>query len=116
MITRQQLGENIRNFRDAQGLKQEDLAKILNVTREQISNIERGEREISVTNLNKLAELFSIEMHELLEENPNVTSVNLALAFRNDDETESDLESIAAFKRIVLNYLKMQSINHAIAN
>lgn len=115
MITNKQLGENIRNFRVSQGLKQEEPAQVLGVTREQISNIERGEREISVTNLNKLAELFGIEMYELMEENPDVNAVNLSLAFRSD-ESESDIESIAVFKRIVLNYLKMQSIKHAITN
>lgn len=115
MITQKELGVNIRNFRDAQGLKQEELAKVLGVTREQISNIERGEREISVTNLNKLAEMFGVEMLELMEENPDIKAVHLALAFRSD-ESDPDIENIALFKRIVLNYLKMQSIKNAITN
>jgi len=105
------IGHNISNFRTKQGYSQEELAQYLGVTREFVSMVETGKRELSVTNLNKLADLFGIDMETLLEENADVNKVHLAFAFRSN-HTSNDLESIAAFKRVVLEYLKMNQIRH----
>ncbi len=112
MNTNLTIGQNISNFRIKQGYSQEEIAKYLDVTREFISMVESGKRDLSVTNLNKLADLFGIDMETLLEENADVTKVHLAFAFRSNHES-NDLESIAAFKRIVLDYIKMIQISHA---
>lgn len=107
------IGINIVNLRNSQGLTQEHLASYLGVSREQISHYERGERRISVTKLNKLADLFGIELSELFEENIELQNLNLAFAFRSEN-TESDLEHIASFKKVVLNYLKMERLENAL--
>ncbi len=104
------IGENIAKIRNVQGLTQEHLAKYLGVSREQISNYERGVRSISVTELNKLSDLFGVELSDLFEENLDMQKLNLAFAFRNDN-CENDLKQIAAFKKVVMNYLKMERIN-----
>jgi len=105
------IGTNIRKFRDLQDLKQQQLADYIGVTRELISLIESGQRDISLENLNKLADLFGIELSDLIEEDSEVQDVNLALAFRTND-SNLDLESIASFKRIVLNYKKLVGLRH----
>ena len=66
-------------------------------------------RDISISKLNKLADLFGIELGDLLEEDREIQDVNLALAFRSED-TEVDLENVASFRRIVLNYLKIERL------
>jgi transcriptional regulator with XRE-family HTH domain len=103
------IGTNIRKYRELQDLNQQQLADYLNVTRELISLIESGKRDISIDNLTKLANLFGIELSELIEEDNEVQDVNLALAYRTND-SNIDLESIASFKRIVLNYMKLESL------
>ncbi|KAF5076080.1 helix-turn-helix protein [anaerobic digester metagenome] len=113
MKTPNVVGANVYKYRAAQGYTQEHLASLLGVTREQISNYEKGIRNIPVTSLNKLADLFGIELEELLEENPTITSTNLAFAFRSESFSDADIQSIAEFKRIVFNYLKMNSILNA---
>ena len=100
-------------YRSLQGLTQQQLADYLDVTRELISFIESGKRDISISKLNKLADLFGIELGELLEEDSKIQDVNLALAFRTED-TEVDLENIASFRRIVLNYLKIEKLRNDI--
>lgn len=107
------IGNNLRNFRISQGYRQEDLAEYLGVTRSMISYYENGERDIPVISLNKLADLFGVELEALLEENEEIAKTNLAFAFRNENLTSKDIESIAYFKRFVMNYLKMESIRNA---
>lgn len=104
------VGNNIAKLRKTLALTQENLALYLGVSRVQISHYERGERDISVTEMNKLADLFGVELSDLLEEDDDLQKMNLAFAFRSAN-SESDLDNIAFFKRVVLNYLKMQRIN-----
>jgi len=107
------IGTNIRKYRELQELNQQQLAEYLGVTRELISFIEGGKRDISIDYLTKLADLFGIELSDLLEEDNEVQDVNLALAYRNND-SNVDLESIASFKRIVLNYMKLEGLKNEI--
>lgn len=105
------IGSNIREYRALQKLSQQQIAEYLGVTREFISLIESGKRDISINNLTKLADLFGIELSDLIEEDSEVQDINLALAFRANDSSV-DLESIASFKRIVLNYMKIESLRN----
>ena len=107
------IGINLRNFRISQGYRQEDLAEYLGVTRSMISYYESGERDIPVISMNKLADLFGIELEALLEGNEEAIKTNLAFAFRSENHTPGDIESIASFKRFVMNYLKMETIRNA---
>ena len=109
MKTATHIGGNIQGYRLLQGLTQQQLAEYLGVTRELVSFIEGGKRDISISKLNKLADLFGIELGDLLEEDREIQDVNLALAFRSED-TEVDLENVASFRRIVLNYLKIERL------
>jgi transcriptional regulator with XRE-family HTH domain len=111
METPNYIGYNILQYRTLTDLTQQQIADYLGVTRELISLIEKGKREISLSNLNKLANLFGTELEDLLEEDMQMANTKLAFAFRSE-ETEEDLEQIAAFKKIVLNYLKMDSLRN----
>lgn len=104
------IGKNIKMYRNALGLSQLDVGNFLDVDRSLISHYENGERSISLPHLTKLADLFGIEAHELLEENDNEASINIAFAFRADEISSESLKEIASFKRIVKNYSKMSSI------
>ena len=107
---REIIGKNIAQIRKAQGLTQDSIAAYLGVSRVQISHYERGERDISVTELNKLSDLFGVELSELFEEDLKIQDLNIAFAFRNENSV-TDLEQIASFKKVVMNYLKMERIN-----
>lgn len=61
------LGAAIRAERQAQGLSQEALADKANIDRSYIGGIERGEHNIAIMNLMKIADALEIKVSTLLE-------------------------------------------------
>lgn len=58
----QNLGEKVKLLRKRRNLKQKDLANLLNLSRAQISNLEKGKRKFSLNQLEKICEFFNVEM------------------------------------------------------
>ena len=61
------IGKRIRTLRNETGISQEDFAKKCDLDRTYISDVERGERNISIINLNKIAKSLKITLSQLLE-------------------------------------------------
>lgn len=57
-----ELGDKVKLLRNRRGLKQDDLAKVLELSRSQISNLESGRRNLSLKQLEKLCEYFQVDM------------------------------------------------------
>lgn len=104
------IGGTIKRMREKLGYSQADLAQFLSVKREVISYYENDTRKVPVPILNKLADLFCIDLMDLLDDNTGQQRVNVAMAFRADAFVADDLEQIASFKKIVKNYLKMSQL------
>jgi transcriptional regulator with XRE-family HTH domain len=60
------LANNIRGFRRAKKLSQEDLADICNVHRTYIGSVERCERNVTLSTLEVLAAALDVGVPELL--------------------------------------------------
>ena len=58
----------LRQIRQAKGLSQEDLADRANLHRTYVGSVERGERNISIDNIERLAKALEIDIIELLNE------------------------------------------------
>ena len=58
--------KNLKRLRIRNHLKQEDLAKQLNVTRQTVSGWETGRRQPDLDMLKKLAEALDVDMQELI--------------------------------------------------
>lgn len=110
METRKIIGNNIKNYRIKLGFSQDHIANYLGIDRTAISKYENGEREISLVNLNKLADLFGIELDYLLEPKTVDKTANLAFAFRKQGLEQQDIRSIAEFQKVVKNYMKILQI------
>ena len=64
-------GKNLRKYRNEKNLSQEKFAEICNLHRTYISDIERGQRSISLNNIQKIADALEIETYKLFLENEN---------------------------------------------
>lgn len=61
----QQFGRRIRTLRTARGLSQEKLAELTGFHRTYIGMVERGERNLSLLNINAFAAVFELPIAEL---------------------------------------------------
>jgi len=104
------IGKNLQDYRLKNEYTQDQIATFLGTDRSTISHFEIGDREISLLFLNKLCDLYGIELDELLEPDAASKTANLAFAFRIDAKNTQDLTSIAQFQKIVKNYMKMKKI------
>ena len=58
-------GERVRELRKKRGFSQESLALACNLDRSYIGGVERGERNISLINIYKIAEALGVKAKEL---------------------------------------------------
>lgn len=68
MDVTQVFAENIKRFRQKQGLSQEALADLAGLHRTYIGAVERGERNITLLNANKIAEALGLQLSDCLKE------------------------------------------------
>jgi transcriptional regulator with XRE-family HTH domain len=67
------IGQNMRSCRIKKGLSQERLADICGLHRTYVGSVERGERNISILNLERIANALNITIKDLLNDNNNST-------------------------------------------
>ncbi|HHL2560620.1 TPA: helix-turn-helix domain-containing protein [Yersinia enterocolitica] len=60
-------GLAVRKQRNNRNLTQEELASLCDLDRTYIGSIERGERNVSLVNIHKIASALNIEVKELFE-------------------------------------------------
>ena len=65
---REVFASNLRRFRLSKGLSQEALAELAGLHRTYVGSVERGERNIAVDNMERLALALEMDLVELMEE------------------------------------------------
>lgn len=61
-------GKALRKFRTALGMSQEKLAELAELHRTYVGDVERGERNISLLNMTKIANALRIKLSKLVRE------------------------------------------------
>lgn len=110
MESRAIIGNNVKAYRERLHYTQDAIADYLGVKREAISYYENGHREIDLAKLEKLADLFNVELEDLISEGTNIKELDMAFAFRSDGLIDSDLAKLSDFQKIIKNFIKMKVI------
>ena len=63
---RQNFAANVRKLRLQRGLSQESLAEKSDLHRTYVGSVERGERNVSIDNMERLAKALGVEVRDLL--------------------------------------------------
>jgi transcriptional regulator with XRE-family HTH domain len=66
-LIKRRFGERVREIRRKAGLSQEKLALACGLDRTYVGGVERGERNISLINISKLAEALGVSTRELFD-------------------------------------------------
>lgn len=104
------VGRNLKALREANGYTQEQVANFLGIGRSAYANYEAGERDTPMEVMERASELFGCELALLFDEDEQAVKNMLVCAFRADNLSVSDMKEVAAFKNIVLNYMKMERL------
>ena len=105
------IGRNLKVLREANDLTQEQMSSYLGIGRSAYANYEAGEREAPLEVLERSASLLGCELDLLFEEDVEVVKDQMMVcAFRTDGLTEADMNQVARFKQVVLEYMKMQKM------
>ena len=109
------IGSNIRLLREARGFTQDQVAQHLNISRVQLSYYESFKRnEVPpIKILNKISDLFCVDLSTLLEKDMDLAKINASFAFRSSEMNNEDINTISVFHELVKNYVKMQKIRNA---
>jgi transcriptional regulator with XRE-family HTH domain len=108
-ITQKELGCRISELRKSKGYSQDELAKILEISRPSFTQIELGNRNISVIELKKIADNLSVTVDKLLSQDFNAEEINLPV---RDDINSQELRisipklKVNKFKDILLYILE----------
>ncbi len=64
---RKKFGEHVRALRKEHGYSQEDFAHECGIHRTYMGDVERGERNISIDNIARIAKALGVKIHELFD-------------------------------------------------
>lgn len=101
-LTKIELGKRISNLRKLKGLSQQDLANSVNLSRTIITQIELGNRKLSVLELKKIADSLTISIDKFLADNYIIQNF----------ETENTDNDINVSERISVPELKVQKFKN----
>jgi transcriptional regulator with XRE-family HTH domain len=108
-ITQKELGIRISELRKSKGYSQDELAKLLEMSRPSLTQIELGNRNLSVIELKKIADNLSVSIDKLLSKDFQIETINIP---SNDDNFKEELRisipklKVDKFKDILLYILE----------
>lgn len=91
-ITKQELGNRLRQLRESRGYTQEDVAAVLGISRSAVVQLEAGNRNLDSVELMTLASEFGIDPKQLFEEKFDAVQDSVTALFRSDTELATSKE------------------------
>ena len=103
------IGERLQGLRESKGLSQSDLANYLGISQPLLSQIEKGNRNLNLSLLDKLCALYGCTDSYILCKDDEYKAVNFS--FRSKNAAREDLDCIASVHKIILNMRFLNEIN-----
>ena len=103
----EKIGVILKSLREKLGYSQDSIANFLGIKREMVSYYETGKRDIPIDILERLSDIFGVELEVFFSGSLEEAQTDIAFAFRADGLTQKDMEGIAAFRKIIKNYERM---------
>ena len=101
------IGRNLKILRESNGYTQEKMAEFLGISRSAYANYESLDREPPLSLLEEMADFFGVSMSVFFETDVLKVKSRLLVAFRAEDLSVEDMKQVADFKRVAMEYLKM---------
>ncbi len=112
MISSQQLGERLADARKRAKLTQAQVANRLAIARTTLVAIEKGERRPSNTELVKLSEALSIEVHDLLREGYLLTELSPLFRMGSGDRSSSEVaDAVERLRVLGTRYVELENMH-----
>lgn len=83
MLTKKQIGKRISELRKLKGLSQQDLAKMIKISRPSLTQIELGNRDIGIIELQKLSKALGFTIDVLIADKFDITQKSM---IKNNDK------------------------------
>ncbi len=77
-ITRKEMGSRISELRKVKGYSQDELAKLLEISRPSLTQIELGNRNVSVIEIKTIADILSVSIDKLLSQDFKTEDINFS--------------------------------------
>lgn len=95
------IGKRLQELRESKGLSQSDLAKYLGISQPLLSQIEKGNRNLNLSLLDKLCALYGCTDSYILCKSDEYNAVNFS--FRSKNAASEDLDCVTSVTRIIMN-------------
>lgn len=104
------IGEKLQVARKTIGFTQEYVANRLGVSRGKIIKIEKGDVEVDLSTLSRLADIYGYSLEYFVDFKENDTDQSLSFAFRSVEITEQEAEILAWGNKILTNIRALDEI------
>lgn len=108
------VGKNIKRFRTEKGITQDELAEVLNVTRQAVSNWENEKTQPDIETLNSIAETLGVTVEELIYGVAREPVVREIVHEKTVKKTVKEGVTFGSALAMVISYVAWHSIGWAI--
>ncbi|KSU89802.1 helix-turn-helix domain-containing protein [Priestia flexa] len=109
MLTHVDLGLRLKDARKSSGLTQQVAADDLNISRQKLVNIEKGNGPIDTLLLTQMANLYGYSIDSLVSDTSS-DSIDIKFAFRADELEGEDQEIVNWARKVLINIRQINEI------
>lgn len=110
MTTHNKLGKKLKEARLNSGFTQEKVSEILNISRQKLGQVEKGQGPLDTIIMKKLADLYGYSMSYFFETAPIEKTEDVQLAFRSFSLEKEDQEIINWARKVLFNINDLDEI------